>query len=230
MSWTKRLTNLFHVFTPLSSRTKAPCQPSLLSSRSWSKLSLTLINPSHSSHIEELDQSVFHGDQSLSQTHCPIIQDLSTLSDDYPPISDLEQSLELDQSTSQAKPSTLTSTCKVLDVHLSLCRGSNSKPVQRGSSDRDLKSYFKTCSSIQQPLSVANVQDHAFSWEVGKPFSQLDQSNSELPACSRPINQQILLSTDSSLTVAMELDQLPLMMTNPSPLCILLSSRSRACC
>ena len=57
------------------------------------------------------------------------------------------------------------------------------------------------------PHSAAIIQDQASSQDLNKPFSQLYQSISESPAHSPLINEQSILSADSSLIK--ELDQPP---------------------
>ena len=176
--------------------------------------------------IQELDQSLPRIDQPTSHVHSLLIQDQSTLLADSPLVQELDQAPSLvdqpviqEQSTpsfdspfktgsqtcSQAKPSPPSTTCKILDVHLSFRRGSNTKPVQRGSSSRDLKSYFKSYSPLIQH-KPPTVQEQAPSQidlhliqELDNPFSLVDQSISESTAHSPLINEQNIMSANSSL-------------------------------
>ena len=114
---------------------------------------------SDSPPISELDQSL-ELDQSISLTCSAHIQDQSTLSADSPQIKTTSQTRSI---PSRARPSTTSSTCKILDVHVSFRRGSNSKPrpAQCGSSYRGLKSFFKSYSSFtpQKPPSTDIIKD-----------------------------------------------------------------------
>ena len=188
--------------------------------------------------VQELDQGFPRVDQPTSHTHSLLIQEESNLLADSPFIQELDQALsQADQHTShtliheqsttsvdsslkigpqtcssltQAQQFPPSTTCKILDVHLSFSRGSysNTKLVQHGSSDRTLKSYFKNYSPLVQhkPISPPTVQEQApsqidlhLTQELDNPFSLVDQSISESTAHSPLVNEQSIMSADSSV-------------------------------